>query len=224
MKTLHKFLEDASIALYTEVADSVLAAGTVTKTGGIFEIRKVKPGSYYLVVRFVGYKNKIISNIDLNNEQKKDLGTILLYPFQDFIKSVTVSAQSPNTINRIDKQVYKADQFQSATGGTAIDVLKNMPSVAVNAEGDITMRGSAGFLVLLNGKPIQTDIEMILNQLPANAIEKIELITAPSAKYDPDGKAGIINITTKKGIDDGISLLVNVQGGLPALHTYGNKK
>ncbi|HRH51272.1 MAG TPA: TonB-dependent receptor [Panacibacter sp.] len=215
-------LEDASIALY-KVADSVLAAGTVTKSGGIFEIRKVKPGSYYLVVRFVGYKNKIISNIDLSNEQKKDLGTILLYPFRDFINSVTVSAQSANALNKIDKQVYKANQFQSAKGGTAIDVLKNMPSIAVNGEGNITLRGSSGFLVLLNGKPVQADIEIVLNQLPANAIEKIELITTPSAKYDPDGKAGIINITTKKGMGDGLSLIVNTQGGLPAIHTYGNK-
>lgn len=97
-----------------------------------------------------------------------------------------------------------------------------MPSVSVNGEGDITMRGSAGFLVLINGKPVLTDAQTVLSQLPANSIENIELITAPSAKYDPDGKGGIINITTKKGVGEGLSVALNAQGGLPAIHDYNN--
>ncbi|MGV3509898.1 MAG: TonB-dependent receptor domain-containing protein, partial [Sphingobacteriaceae bacterium] len=127
-------------------------------------------------------------------------------------------------INRIDKQTYKANQFESAKGGSAVDVLKNMPSVTVNTEGEIRLRGSSGFLVLVNGKPVQADPATILNQIPANSIENIELITAPSAKYDADGKSGIINITTKQGSTDGLSLVLNAQGGLPSVDTYDNKE
>ncbi len=98
-----------------------------------------------------------------------------------------------------------------------------MPSISVNGEGEITMRGSNGFLVLINGKPVQTDPAVVLNQLPANSIENIELITAPSAKCDADGKAGIINITTKRGPDDRFSVTVNAQGGLPSILVCLNK-
>ena len=99
-----------------------------------------------------------------------------------------------------------------------------MPSISVNGEGDIRLRGSTGFLVLINGKPVQTDAATILSQLPANAIENVEIITAPSAKYDADGKAGIINIITKKGIGAGLSYVVNAQGGLPSVNDFGNNE
>ncbi len=128
------------------------------------------------------------------------------------------------SIQKIDKQIYKADQFEAAKEGTAIDVIRNMPSITVNGEGDIRLRGSTGFLILLNGKPVQTDAATLLNQIPANAIENIEIITAPSAKYDADGKSDIINITTKKGTGNGLSYAVNVQGGLPSMNDYDNKE
>src|SRR3546814_4502778 len=84
------------------------------------------------------------------------------------------------------------------------------------------MRGAQGFLVLVNGKPVQTDAATFLSQLPANQVENIELITSPSAKYDPDGRGGIINVTTKKGAGDGLALITNIQGGLPSTNDYGN--
>src|SRR5690606_37165803 len=108
-------------------------------------------------------------------------------------------------------------------GGTAIDVLRNLPSVSVNGEGQISVRGSTGFLVLINGKPVLTDAQTVLSQLPANSLENIELITSPSAKYDPDGNAGIINILTKKGANDGFTLTANAQGGLPSIDDHNNK-
>jgi ferric enterobactin receptor len=126
--------------------------------------------------------------------------------------------------NKIDRQVYRADKFLNSKGGTAIDVLRNTPSVTVNSEGDISLRGSSGFLVLINGKPVQTDPTQILNQIAANDIENVEVITSPSVRYDPDGKAGIINITTRAARAGERSFSANVQGGLPSVYTYNNLK
>ncbi len=154
--------------------------------------------------------------------KKSSLDTFSSPNFYQYLKEVIVSGKSPASFNKIDKQSYKSAQFESAKGGSAIDVLKNLPSVTINGQGDIAIRGSTGFLVLINGKAILTDAQTVLSQLPANTIDNIELITAPSAKYDADGKAGIINIITKKGTNDGMGLVLNVQDGLPSTTNYHN--
>jgi hypothetical protein len=215
-------LEDASIALYKS-NDSSMLSGTVSRKSGGFAFNKIKAGNYFLVVKFVGYESKVVNNVDMHEGQIIDLGSISVQPTKGFLQRVTVRTQQNELYYKIDKQVYKAEQFETVKGGTAIDVLKDIPSVAVNVDGTITLRGSTGFAVLIDGKPIQADIETVLNQIPANAIERIELITTPSAKYDADGKAGIINIITKKSFGAGLSLTANVQGGLPAIHDYNNK-
>ncbi len=213
-------VEYASIALFKS-ADSVLVAGSVTKANGAFQIDKIAPGSYQLKITFLGYDTKALKNISITNGPI-DLGNLLLNPSSKMLNEVAVSGQKITALNKIDKQSYKAGQFESAKGGSAIDVLKNLPSVAVNSEGDISVRGSAGFMILINGKPVLADAQTVLTQLPANAIDNIELITAPSAKYDPDGRGGIINIVTKKGANDGVTLAANVQGGLPSTTDYNN--
>lgn len=215
-------LEYTSVSIYAKT-DSTLVSGAITKATGNFEFKGLKAGNYYLKVQFVGYRNELVPGVMLTEGKKLNMGTIALTPSQRLLEEITVTGQK-TAYNKIDKQIYKAGQFQSAKGGTAIDVIKNMPSVSVNGEGEISMRGSNGFLVLINGKPVLTDPQVVLSQLPANSIENIELITAPSAKYDPDGKGGIINITTKKGADDRFSVTMNVQGGLPTVHDYGNKE
>jgi ferric enterobactin receptor len=220
-KITNQLMELATVGVYRS-ADSVQVQGVVTNKEGHFEV-KIKEGTYYVRIDFIGYSPAFISALKLSAHQHQDLGTIFLTAPQQLMGEVRVSAQKASLYSRIDKQVYKADQFQAAKGGMAIDVLKNMPSVTVNGEGQISMRGSAGFQVLLNGKPILTDAQTILSQLPANTIENIELITAPSARFDPDGKGGIINITTKKGVGQGLTFSANVQGGLPTLHNYDNK-
>jgi ferric enterobactin receptor len=214
-------IEFATISVYHAV-DSSLADATSTKRNGKFSLQ-LKEGSYFLKTSFIGYPT-LFQNASIKVSEVLDLGSIVLAPAQQMMDEIKVSATKGNVYNKIDKQVYKAGMFQSAQGGTAVDVIKNMPSVTVNGEGEISMRGSAGFQVLINGKPVQTDAQTILSQLPANTIENIELITSPSAKYDPDGKGGIINITTKKGVSEGFSLAINAQGGLPALHLYHNKE
>jgi len=222
-KVTNSALEYSSVSVLNP-ADSSVVGGGLTKGTGNFEVKGLKAGKYLLKVQFIGYQTEIVPDITVADGEKLNVGTINLAPVQKLLEEIKVSGQRAAAYNKIDKQVYKADQFQSAKGGTAIDVLKNMPSISVNGQGEITMRGSNGFLVLINGKPVQTDAGVVLSQLSANSIENIELITAPSAKYDADGKAGIINITTKRGADDRFSITVNAQGGLPSVHDYGNKE
>lgn len=216
-------LEFASVSLYT-VSDSALITGKVTDASGSFKFEKLKPGNYFLKIQFVGYNSFKSSPINLAANQKVSLGRLEVSVNQRFLSEVNVVGQQLQSVNKIDKQVYKADQFEAAKGGTAVDVVKNMPSVSVDGQGEISVRGSKGFLVLINGKPVQTDAVTMLSQLPANMVENIELITAPSAKYDPDGKGGIINIITKRGADDRVAFMANVQGGLPSVENYGNRE
>jgi ferric enterobactin receptor len=215
-------LEYSSIALLKS-ADSTVIAGVVSKSNGSFEFNKLQPGKYILKFVFIGYQNKFLL-VDLTQTREVSVGNISLNPGSELLNQVTIAGGRSNSLNKIDKQSYRADQFESAKGGTAVDVLKNLPSVSVNGEGQISVRGTTGFLVLINGKPVLTDAQTVLSQLPANSLENIELITSPSAKYDPDGKAGIINIITKKGANDGFTLTANIQAGLPSTTDYDNKE
>lgn len=214
---------------YTSVAllkskDSSLVTGVITKENGTFEFKEVEPGNYLIKAAFIGYNNLLTPGFTVKVAQQYNLGTLILSPGQKLLNEVNVSGKQISLLNKIDKQTYRTDQFESARGGTAVDVLKNLPSVTVTGEGDISVRGSTGFLVLINGKPVLTDAQTVLSQLPANSLQNIELITSPSAKYDPDGKAGIINIVTKKGANDGFTLAANVQGGLPSTDDHNNKE
>lgn len=204
--------------------DSTLIAGTVTNAKGSYSFTSITPGSYRLKVAFLGYQttfSQVITISTIPGAQKVDM---TLTPGQQLLNEINISGRQVKALNKIDKQSYKAGQFESAKGGSAIDVLKNLPSVSVNGEGNISVRGSSGFMVLINGKPVLTDAQTVLSQMPANAVDNIELITAPSAKYDPDGRGGIVNIITKKGVNDGFTVAANAQGGLPSVKDYGNSR
>ncbi len=209
----------AVVGLY-ESKENKLLNGVMADSTGAF-VFNTAPGNYFLKIEFIGYETKFIRNISVE-KQAVNLGVVTLHSKANSLTEITVNGQKDETATRIDKQVFKAEQFQAAKGGTAIDVIKNMPSITVNSEGEIRLRGASGFLVLINGKPILTDVTTALSQIPANAIENIELITAPSAKYDADGKAGILNITLKKGTDNGLAVVANVQGGLPSVNAFDN--
>lgn len=210
-----------SVSLH-QAGDSALVDGQLSDTTGTFKFDRLKQGSYFVRLQFLGYNPTESAQVTVTGNQHIELGRIGLEANPLLLNEVEVTGQQLQSINKIDKQVYKAEQFQAAKGGTAIDVIRNMPAVSVDGQGQITLRGAQGFLVLINGKPVQTDAATMLSQLPANQVEHIELITSPSAKYDPDGRGGIINITTKKGVDDGFALLANLQGGLPSIEDYGN--
>ncbi|WP_081670939.1 TonB-dependent receptor [Sporocytophaga myxococcoides] len=214
-----KPVEFCNATIYNSAGNALLD-GRLTDSTGLFEFKNLKAGLYYIKIESIGFKSKTIQNVSVDKSTATNLGDILIEEDEASLKEIIVNGQQQNPF----KQVYKANQFEAAKGGTAIDVLKNMPSISVNAEGDIRLRGSLGFLILVNEKPVQSDLKTVLSQIPANAIENIEIITSPSAKYDADGKAGIINITTKKGMDDGISFTTNIQYGLPSVNDFSNKE
>ena len=211
-----------TVALYN-AHDSTLINGVLAGADGAFVLEAGMPGRYYLEVRFIGY-DKLTATIPPFEKGKNrvDMPLLLLAASSTTLNELQVKGEKEAVDNKIDRQVYRADQFLISKGGTALDVLRNTPSVTVNAEGDVTLRGSSGFMVLINGKPVQTNPSDVLNMLPANAIQTIEIITSPSARYDPDGKGGIINIITKQAMADSYAFNSNVQGGLPAIYRYDN--
>lgn len=174
------------------------------------------------MISFLGYKSQIINEIKLNRNEKKILETLFLISDLQELQGVDVQGQRISTDFQTQKQSFSAENFESAKGGTASDILRNLPGVSINAEGQVAIRGNSGFVVMVNGRPVQGDPVSILGQLPANAIEKVEWISSPSAQYDSEGKAGIINITTIKGAADGMFLQVNSRIGLPSIQNYEN--
>ncbi|GEP96724.1 TonB-dependent receptor domain-containing protein [Chitinophaga cymbidii] len=216
-------LEYASVAVF-KTTDSSLITGAVTNAKGGFSLERLHAGNYHLRILYIGYETIYVSGIALAEGQQLNLDKIVLNRGSALLDEVNVTGTQSNVSNRIDKQTFRAGQFEAAKGGNAVDVLKNLPSVSVDGQGNISVRGSSNFLVLVNGKPVVTDAQTVLSQLPANAIENIALITSPSAKYDPDGKGGIINIITKKGAADGFTISANALAGLPSTTDHGNKE
>ena len=211
-----------SVALYKS-QDSTFVKGVLTSEVGSFKFENVTFGSYYLQTQYIGYSKATVSLATFSGTQKViEVPAIVMDADVRTLQELGVKTSRQTMENKIDRQVYRAEKFMGSQGGTAIDVLKNTPSVSVNSEGDITLRGSSGFLVLINGKPVQTDAVMILNQISANTIENVEVITSPSARFDPDGKSGIINITTKAALEGTRTFTANLQGGLPAIYRYDN--
>lgn len=216
-------LEYATVAVYDQNTDTLIE-GVITDGKGNFNIIKIPNGIYYLEASFIGYEKRVIPNIELNTDNKsRDVGTIQLQLGAQ-LKDVIVQVERTTVSNKIDRQVFETSMFKNAQGGSGIDVIRNLPSVSVDSQGTINVRGSTGFVLLVNGKPIQGDTNAFLAQLPANAIDRVEIITAPSAKYDPEGKAGLINVLTKKGAANGAFGQLNIKGGLPSIETYGNEK
>ncbi|NJO87955.1 MAG: TonB-dependent receptor plug domain-containing protein [Chloroflexia bacterium] len=141
----------------------------------------------------------MINDVSINtNNPVINLGVVQLNKAEDLIEEVNVIAEKGAVDYQIDKKVINVSKQYTTIAGTAIDVLENVPSVTVDVEGNLSLRGSTGFTVLIDGKPSALEGSEALDQIPASTIQNIEIITNPSVKYDPDGTAGIINVITKK--------------------------
>ena len=210
-----------SLSLFA-VEDSSPVAGVLADSSGSFFFSALPSGVYYLEARFLGYEVRRVAGLRLAQDEQRSLDTIRLKATQRLLEEIEITGRQSQSFHRIDRQVYDATQFQQAQGGSATDALRNLPSVSLDAQGGISVRGSDDFMVMIDGKQMQGDPRALLSQLPANAIASIEILTTPSAKYDPDGKGGIINIRTKKGATDGFYLRANGLLGLPSIEPYGN--
>lgn len=193
------------------MSDSSLVNGILTDTTGRFVLMNVPYGTYYLEVKFVGFKKKIIKGITVSARRRfVRIGQIELKTEMQNIEQVVVAATAKDVEYRVDKKVIHVKQNLSSVGGTAVDILQNIPSVEVDIQGNVKLRGSSNFTVFINGKPSVLEGSEALQQMPASEIDRIEIITNPSAKYDPDGVAGIINIITKQNHKKGYNGLVTV--------------
>ncbi len=206
-------MEYANIAVYT-AADSALVTGGITNSKGEFEITGLDYGKYYMEANFIGFDKIEINNISLSRDNNVfETDKIELSPATTELGSVEVVADKSPIEYKLDKKVVNVSQVISAVGGTAVDVLENTPSVQVDIEGNVSLRGSSNFTVLIDGRPSVLSGSEALRQIPSSAIETIEIITNPSAKYEPDGTAGIINIVMKKNAMNGVNGIVNATIG-----------
>jgi len=205
-------VEYANIVLYRQ-RDSSQITGTVTDAQGRFVLKELPPGRYYLEVSFIGYRTNRVRNIELAPDARIDLGRINLEPAVITMPGVEATAEKPKLEYRIDKKIINVAQNPALQTGTAVDALENAPAVKVDIEGNVSLRGLSSFTVLIDGRPSPLEGSEALKQIPASTIERIEIVTSPSAKYDPEGKAGIINVILKKQRQSGISGIFNLNGG-----------
>ena len=203
----------ANITLHNSV-DSTFITGVSSSSDGTFMLANLSDGNYYLKISFVGYNTKFIPSISLSNsKQQVDLGKISLAKTAYEITGAEVVGEKVSEELHLDKKVINVAQNLNAQGQTALDVLENQPSVRVDPDGTVYLRGSSNFTVLVNNKPYPLQGADALKQISANSIENIELITNPSSKYDAEGSAGIININLKVQKDMSMSGIVNLNSG-----------
>lgn len=188
---------------------------------GRFTITLLASKANAVQISFSGYRDKLIQIVSTHNN---DLGEIYMHQLATSLEAIVVQGRRPPVSFKVDRQVYKPSEFGNAASGTAVDAIKNLPSISVNALGEISFRGSSSFLVLVNGKPTQGDPATILSQIATGSIENIEVITSPSAAYDADGKAGIINVVTKTGVEDGWLFNSNLMYGFPPVEDFDNDR
>lgn len=191
--------------------------GTVCDEKGDFTLSKVPTGRYHVQISFIGFETRTI-DITIDGKGKDiDLGKIFISPTPQVLEAVTVEGQKALIEERVDRLVYNAENDVTSRGGDGTDVLKRVPMLSVDLDGNVSLRGSQNILVLINNKPssiVASSVGDALRQIPAEEIKTVEVITSPSAKYDAEGSAGIINIITKKNTLRGATLSVNSGVGL----------
>jgi len=183
---------------------------------GKFSIGKLGAGIYQVKISFIGYDNKIISNLKIADGASLKLGKILLHAQTKSLKEVQITGKKDLIEEKIDRTVYNAENDLTTRGGDATDVMKRVPMVSVDLDGNVSVRGSSNIKVLINGKPsamMSASVADALKQIPADLISSVEVITSPSAKYDAEGSGGILNIILKKNNLQGLSLNVNSTAG-----------
>ena len=210
-------LEFATVTLFNQ-KDSSMITGGITEADGGFAL-EARPGQFYLKVDFIGFQSRTISNVVVGKEDRLlDLEEITLATEASILDEIEVRAEKSTMQLSLDKKVFNVGKDLANSGGTAADVLDNVPSVTVDVEGNVELRGAGGVRILIDGKPsglIGISNTDGLRNLPANMIDKIEVVTNPSARYEAEGMSGIINIVLKKDNKRGLNGSFDLTTGLP---------
>jgi len=212
-------IEFATVMLQS-ATDSAQIRGTTTDVKGRFSFDKVNYGKYKISYSFIGFEKQKTDVITLNEKNRNlNAGILGLSVSSQEIKDVEVTGKRSTFVNAIDRKTFNVGEDLMSKTGSLSDLLQNVPSLQVDIDGNVSLRGSSSVTILINGKPsamMNLNRAAVLQQIPANTIEKVEIITNPSAKYKPDGTSGIINIVLKKnknlGMNGNVSANVGNEG------------
>ncbi|MBD3274444.1 MAG: TonB-dependent receptor [Candidatus Marinimicrobia bacterium] len=214
-------MEYANVIVYS-MRDSSQVTGAITNNRGRFLLDDVPAGRFFVQVSFMGYGRKYIDSVMVSPRNPEvNLGEVILPQTALSSEEVTVEGERPPISYQIDKKVIDVASQPVAAAGNAVDVLETAPSIQVDIEGNVSLRGSGNFRVLIDGKPTVLDAQNALEQIPSSSIDNIEIITNPSARYSAEGTAGIINIVMKHNALEGMAGMVNVNAG--ANDKYGGE-
>jgi outer membrane receptor protein involved in Fe transport len=206
-------LEYATITFKTKPNNTI--TGGITDAKGKFKV-EIPIGTYDISIEYISYKTKTYSDKSITKDI--NLGSVSLAVDTESLKEVTIIAERTTVDIKLDKKVYTIGKDLTVRGGTVSDVLDNVPSVSVDVEGNVALRGNDDVRILINGKPsglVGLNSTEALRQLPADAIERVEVITSPSARYDAEGTAGILNIILRRSKLEGLNGAITVNTGHP---------
>ncbi|CAN5594776.1 outer membrane beta-barrel family protein [soil metagenome] len=219
-----KVIEFANVALY-ETGSQKPTDGTVTDEKGSFKLKNIKNGRYRVTVTFIGFNTITFDSLEITDKNSGvELGKIALEAGKA-LSEVNVEEEKPLIETRIDKLIYNADKDITSKGGNATDVLRKVPMVTVDLDGNVMLQGTNNVKILINDKPsgiMAGTVGDAMKMIPADEIEKVEVITSPSAKYDAEGTGGIINIITKKKNIEGLSGMINLGVGTRSSNLFSN--
>ncbi|WP_298757337.1 TonB-dependent receptor [uncultured Psychroserpens sp.] len=207
-------LEYATVSFFSKTENKIITGG-ITDNKGIFKI-EVPSGTYNVSVEYLSYKTKTYEDRTLSSDM--NLGTVSLALNLEALDAVEVVAEKTTVEIKLDKKIYNVGRDLTVRGGTVSDVLDNVPSVSVDVEGNVALRGNENVRILINGKPsglVGLNSTDALRQLPAESIERVEVITSPSARYDAEGTAGILNIILRRSKLQGLNGAVTLNAGDP---------
>lgn len=193
--------------------DSTLISGSASDENGEFDISKLNLNTYLVKISFVGFDSHITSCELTTNQPDIDLGTITLRESAQVIGGVEVVTAKPGIIYKEGKKILNVDQFKNAGATNLVEVLENAPSITTDIDGNVLLRGSANYKLLIDGKPAPVTGTNFLRQIPAEMVENVEIITNPSAKYEAEGAAGIINLIMRKQSKAGFNSMLTLMAG-----------
>ncbi|MBP3942551.1 TonB-dependent receptor [Sphingobacteriaceae bacterium WQ 2009] len=208
-------ISSASSALLQQSNKSYVK-GAQSLDNGSLTFTDLAAGTYAVRISYVGYESILKENITVKSGQQLDLGKIVLSPSGELLAEVLVEGRAPAMQIGVDRKIFNVAQSMVSVGGTASDLLANVPTLQVDMDGAVQLRGSTSVKILIDGKESAmagSNITALLQSMPANSIERVEIITNPSSKYDAEGQSGIVNIVLKKNIRTGLNGTANVSAG-----------